>query len=158
MFWQDIFTVPPVSEGRSTMYRVLKASTLYFDKYMRDSNGRHKLNEPFMLLTSTDKFRQAKKQRSKEYLNLCDIIAKMRECFNTGEAKYHHFDMLIKELQIIGFDIDDSYTSTAGVTHPEKLKEQINLLLQYLSFRYCFDEFDDKTGVHDAKTNEFIFI
>jgi hypothetical protein len=82
----------------------------------------------------------------------------MREYFDTGEAKYHHFDMLIKELKVIGFDIDDTDTSAVNVTPPEKLNGQIDLLLQFLSFRYCFDEFDDRTGVHDAKTNEFIFI
>jgi len=138
------------------MYRIVRASVLYFEKYMKESKGRYELIKPFMLLTDSTLFRKEKETQSDEYLNMCDIIMKMRELYSENNEKYHHFDMLTKELQILGFNISD--VASANITTPERLEEQINLLQQFLSFRYNFDEFDNKTGSHDTKTNKFIFV
>jgi len=118
--------------------------------------GRYDLIKPFMLLTGTKKLNKAKENITLEYLNLCDIVIKMKELYLTGSDLYHHFGMLLNELQILGFKVDDMVYS--GRTADDVIKEQIDLLLQFLSFRYPFDEYDNKIGVHDIKTNKFIFI
>lgn len=64
--------------------------------------------------------------------------------------------MLLKELQIPGFDVEGIKPSNN--TDKARLKDEIDLLLQFLAFGYPFDEYDNKTGVHDAKTGRFIFI
>lgn len=138
------------------MYRVVRASILYYENHMRGSKGRYELIKPFMLLVDSKEFLEAKRQRTEDYLNLCDIISEMRALFFTGESKYHHFDMLLNELDILGFDIKT--VRAQNVTSRAVLKEQIDLLLQFLAFRYPFDEYDNKTGVHDSSTNEFIFV
>ncbi len=138
------------------MYRVVRASTLYYNEYMKDSKSRYGLITPFLLLVDSRKYDLAKRNMSPEYLNLCDIVSKMKELYMTGESKYHHFNMLLDELQILGFDLQG--VKAAHVTQKELLKDQIDLLLQFLSFRYPFEEFDNRIGVHDIKTNEFIFI
>ena len=138
------------------MYRVVRASVLYYEEYMRQSKARYNLIKPFMLLVSSQKFKEEKKALTKAYLNLCDIVSKMRSLYNTGKSQYHHFDMLLKELQVLGFNVDEM--EAAHITNAEKLDEQISLLLQFLAFRYPFDEYDNKIGVHDLKTNTFIFV
>lgn len=138
------------------MYRVIRASILYFENFMKSSKARYSLIEPFMLLTDSKKFKGSKERMMSDYLNLCDIISRMRVLYSTGGTQYHHFDMLLKELQVLGFDVNNM--EAANITDEDKLKEQIDLLLQFLAFRYPFDEYDNKTGVHDMKTNEFIFI
>lgn len=138
------------------MYRVFRASTLYYEHHMRGAKGRYELVKPFMLLTDTADFRRAKRTRSEEYLNLCDIIVRMKELYQTGEEKYHHFQMLLQEFQILGFDLHD--TLPKKITDEDRLKAQIDLLLQFLSFRYNFDAFDNKTGTHDPISNTFIFV
>lgn len=138
------------------MYRVFRASALYYEYHMRGAKGRYEWVKPFMLLTDTAAFIKAKKTRSENYLNLCDILGRMKELYHTGEEKYHHFQMLLQEFQILGFDLHDILPEET--TDEERLKAQIDLLLQFLSFRYCFDAFDNKTGTHDTIKNTFIFI
>jgi len=138
------------------MYRVVRASTLYYENYMRESKARYELIKPFMLLVDSAEFYTAKKGNTMDYLNLCDIIDKMRELHSGGKPLYHHFGMLLEELQILGFDVKSMRIS--GTTVESKLNDQIDLLLQFLAFRYPFDEFDNKTGVHDLNTDEYIFV
>lgn len=138
------------------MYRVVRASILYYENHMRGSGCRYELIQPFLLLVSTNHFKSAKMEKTNDYLNLCDIIGKMKILYLTGESQYHHFDMLLKELDVLGFDVNDM--NAAGVTHDDKLKDQIDLLLQFLAFRYPFDEYDNRTGIHDSKVSEFVFV
>lgn len=138
------------------MYRVVRASILAYENLMNYGSARYNIILPYMLLTSLDKYNQAKQAISPEYLNLCDIISEMRSLYETENSQYHHFDMLLKELQILGFDIDRM--NAANVTGSDKLADQISLLLQFLAFRYDFDRFDNKTGTHDIKNNKFLFI
>ena len=42
------------------MYRVVRASTLYYEDNMKDSKSRYELILPFMLLTDTHLFNNAK--------------------------------------------------------------------------------------------------
>ncbi|MCR4437229.1 MAG: hypothetical protein NUV41_15630 [Eubacteriales bacterium] len=137
------------------MYRVLRASILFYDEHMKQTS-RHELIRPFLLLVDTKRYQYAKEHKTADYLNLCDIISKMRSLYSTGEAKYHHFDMLLKELYILGFDI--SCVQPGNITHADVLKDQIDLLLQFLAFRYPFDRYDNRIGVHDIETGEFIFV
>lgn len=138
------------------MYRVVRASTLYYENYMRQSKARYELIKPFMLLVDSARFRDSQKSCSMDYLNLCDIIYRMRELYSSGEPLYHHFGMLMEELQILGFNINSMKIS--GTTDEGKLKDQIDLLLQFLAFRYPFDEFDNKVGIHDIDTDRYVFI
>ena len=138
------------------MYRVVRAGILYFENNMRESKGRYNIIGPLMLLVDTSKFKQEKIIKSELYLNLCDIIAEIRKLFLTGEDKYHHFGMLLEELIVLGFDVRDM--KNEKTSNENILKDQVDLLLQFLSFRYASDEFDNKIGVHDIKTNEFIFM
>ena len=108
-----------------------------------------------MLLVDTSKFKKAKKNMSLEYLDLCNVIVEIRKLFLKGEDKYHHFGMLLEELSVLGFDIDKM--ENIKVANEYILKDQVDLLLQFLSFRYPSEEFDNKIGVHNIKTNEFIF-
>ena len=137
------------------MYRVVRASILYYDNNMRNTGVRHGLIKPFLLLTDTKKFNEAKKEKTKGYQNLCDIIMQMRELYATEKAIYHHFGMLLEELDILGFSIDN--IKEEGMTSAETLKDQVDLLLQFLAYRYPFDEYDNKTGTHYYKTNKWIF-
>ncbi len=138
------------------MYRVVMASTLYYENFMRQSKTRYGLIRPFMLLVDSARFRDSQKSVSADYLNLCDIIGRMRELYQSGESIYHHFGMLLEELQILGFAVRDM--SATGTTEAGRLKDQIDLLLQFLAFRYPFDEFDNKVGVHDINTGKYIFV
>jgi hypothetical protein len=138
------------------MYRVVRASILYYEKYMRGTNSRYNLIKPFMLLTSVSEFNIAKENKTDDYLNLCDIIYKMNDLALRDEDKYHHIKMLLSELHILGFNVCS--TESAYVSSDELIREQIDLLLQFFAFRYPFDEFDNKTGVHDINSNKFIFI
>ena len=137
------------------MYRVVRASILYYDNNMKNAGIRYELIRPFLLLTNTKKFREDKKKGTKEYKNLCDIIVQMRELYASGDAIYHHFGMLLQELEILGFHI--KHIKEKGATPKDILKDQIDLLLQFLAYRYPFDEYDNKTGTHYYKTNEWIF-
>lgn len=138
------------------MYRVVRASTLYYENFMRQSKARYELIKPFMLLVDSASFRDSQKSGSMDYLNLCDIICRMRELYSSGEPLYHHFGMLLEELQVLGFDVNRMRIS--GTTEESKLKDQMDLLLQFLAFRYPFDEFDNKVGVHDIDTGRYIFL
>lgn len=137
------------------MYRVLRASILFYDEHMKQTS-RHELIRPFLLLVDTKRYKHAKRNKTKDYLNLCDIISQMRSLYSTGEAKYHHFDMLLKELAILGFDT--SCAQPENATQADVLKDQIDLLLQFLAFRYPFDRYDNRIGVHNIETGEFIFV
>lgn len=137
------------------MYRVVRASILYFDDHMKSSHARHKLIEPMMLLTDSKKFNDAKETMSHQYLFLCDIINEIRRLYLTGDARYHHFGMLLGELQVLGFDVDSM--ERANRTPDDILKDRIDLLLQFLAYKYPFDSYDNKIGVHDPVTNSFIF-
>lgn len=138
------------------MYRVVRASILYYENHMRGSKYRHDLIRPFMLLVDSNRFMNAKEMVTEEYLNLCDIVSEMKSLFLSGDSKYHHFDMLLKELQVLGFDVEGM--STQNVSDEDIKKSQIGLMHEFISFRYPFDEFDNKTGIHDYKTNEFVFV
>jgi hypothetical protein len=138
------------------MYRVIRAGILYFENSMRGCKGRYDLIKPLMLLVDTSKFKEAKNNNLDIYKNLCDIIGKIRDLYLTGEDRYHHFGMLLEELFILGFDVKDM--KRENTTSESVLKDEVDLLIQFLSFKYSSDEFDNKTGVHDAKTNEYIFI
>jgi hypothetical protein len=138
------------------MYRIVRASILYYEDYMKGSGLRYELIKPFMLLTSRERFLKAKENSTTDYFILCDIVSNMRSLYNTGKPLYHHFDMLLKELQILGFEVDS--LKSANITDKNRLKDQVDLLLQFLAFRYPFDIYDNKTGVHDTETNKFIFV
>ncbi|MCG8499826.1 MAG: hypothetical protein MJB12_05390 [Firmicutes bacterium] len=138
------------------MYRVVRASTLYYENFMRGTKSRYNLVKPFLLLVDTTVFEKAKAKMTEDYLNLCDIVTKMKALYVTGESQYHHFGMLLKEFQILGFDVNAMKASNATPT--DRLKDQIDLLLQFLSYRYPFDEYDNKIGVHDLETDQFIFV
>lgn len=138
------------------MYRIVRASILSYENYMKGTEARYGLIRPYLLLISRERFFGEKSAGTIDYLNLCDIISKMKQLYLTGEAKYHHFNMLLQELSVLGFDIDDIKAS--GVTDELKMKDQIDMLLQFLSFRYNFDAYDNQTGVHNIKTGEFIFV
>lgn len=138
------------------MYRIVRASIQCYDEYMNGAGVRHKLVIPFLLLVSLNRFHEEKARGTDAYGNLCDIVDRMATLFHTGNAIYHHFDMLLGELQVLGFAIREM--EPPHTTNPEKLREQIDLLLQFLAYRYPFDAYDNKTGVHNPKTNEFIFI
>ena len=138
------------------MYRVLRAGILYFDDNMKDCRGRYELVRPLKLLVHTSDFNDAREKKTEDYFNLCDIISRMRELYLTGEARYHHFEMLLNELQVLGFDISD--VDFSKTTNDGKLKDQIDLILQFLAFRYPADAYDNKVGTHDVKTKQFIFI
>jgi hypothetical protein len=140
------------------MYRVFRASTLYYEKNMRGVRGRYDLIKPYVLLTDTSLFNASKNSNSYEYIELIAIIKKMKELLDTGKDEYHHFDMLLKEFEILGFKIDSLNHYRNKKIDEERTKEQISLLLQFLSFRYPFDEYDNKTGVHNIIQNKFIFI
>lgn len=137
------------------MYRVVRASILYYEKNMQGAKSRYGLILPFMLLTRLERFKTSKKNSTPAYRNLCDIVHYMRKLYNSNEDKYHHFDMLLNELEVLGFD----FSNTAQYNTPQdKLDSQISLLLQFLSYRYAFDAYDNKTGCHDLNTNQYIFI
>lgn len=138
------------------MYRIVRASIQYYDDFMRDSGVRHQLVIPFTLWVHLDRFQEEKAQRTEAYSNLCDIVDQMKKLFLTSAPQYHHFDMLLGELQALGFNILDM--APAYSTATEKLREQIDLLLQFLACRYPFDEYDNRIGVHDLETNTFVFI
>lgn len=137
------------------MYRVVRASILYYYNNMKGAGSRYELIKPYILLINTKQFREAQLKETREYKNLCDIIAKMKHLYDTREAIYHHFGMLLQELEILGFSIKN--IKEYGTTPPDVLKDQIDLLLQFLAYRYPFDEYDNKTGTHYYKTNEWIF-
>lgn len=139
-----------------SLYRVVRASILYFEDNMKESRARYDLIKPFMLLVDSSKFKEAKEKKTEDYRNICDILKKMNDLYVTGEAKYHHFNMLLSELKVLGFDIN--YTEVFNTTCDDRLNAQISLLQQFLAFRYPFDQYDNKTGVHDAVTGNFIFI
>ena len=137
------------------MYRVLRASILYYENHMRGCKGRYDIIKPLILLVDSSKFKEAKEKATSEYLNLCGIILRMKELYLTGEDKYHHFGMLLNELQVLGFDVENMLQAES--INENALKEQVDLILQFLAFRYPFDDYDNRIGVHDKKINEFIF-
>lgn len=117
--------------------------------------SRDEIVKPLLLLTDSRSFNEAKAKKTKEYNFLCDIIAKMRVLYLSGESIYHHFAMLLQELQVLGFAVDSM--EAVNCTDEHHLKDEIDLLLQFLAFRYPFDEYDNKIGVHDPETNQFLF-
>jgi len=138
------------------MYRIVRASIQYYDDFMKGAGARHKLVAPLLLLVSLNRFEEERVRGTAAYINLCDLVDRMKELFMSGQTRYHHFGMLLGELQALGFAIPDMLPS--HITDPETLREQIDPLLQFLASRYPYDAYDNKTGVHNPKSNEFIFI
>lgn len=137
------------------MYRIVRASILYYEAHMKASTVRYELVKPMLLLIDSSKFNEAKEKMTNEYIGLCDIVSEMRKLYLTGEGMFHHFGMLLGELQTLGFDVDGMRSFNR--TDADTLKDQIDLMLQFLAYRYPFDEYDNKIGVHDPATNKFIF-
>ncbi|MDO8609280.1 MAG: hypothetical protein Q7R95_01910, partial [bacterium] len=136
--------------------RVFRASVLYYENHMKKSKSRYELIKPLALLVNCHDFLSAVEKTSKEYMNLCDIVYEMKRLYLSEVSKFHHFGMLLKELQVLGFDVEGM--CHWNISDVDVLKSQIDLILEFLAFRYPFDEFDNKTGIHDFRTNEFVFI
>ncbi len=137
------------------MYRIVRASIQYYDDFMKGSGARHALIAPYVLWIHVDRFLEEKERGTDAYTNLSDIVDRMKTLFRTGDPRYHHFEMLLGELQVLGFDMNGMVP--ARTTDPEMLREQIDLLLQFLASRYPFDPYDSRIGVHDPATGSFYF-
>lgn len=138
------------------MYRIVRASILYYQEFMRDSGVRYGLVAPYVLWIHVDRYLEERACGTDAYANLSDIVGRMKDLFQTGDPRYHHFGMLLGELQVLGFDMRDMVP--ARTTDPETLREQIDLLLQFLASRYPFDAYDNHIGVHDPTTGSYFFV
>jgi hypothetical protein len=137
------------------MYRIVRASILYYDAYMKGAGTRHVLVKPYTLWIHRERFIAEKAQKTEAYANLCDIVDRMKRMYETGKPQFHHFGMLLEELQVLGFETQSM--EPLHVTDPDKLREQLDLLLQFLASRYPFDAYDNHIGIHDLRTRTFVF-
>jgi hypothetical protein len=146
-------------EKLKIMYRIFRASTLYYENYMKDAGYRYRIIKPLMLLTSTMEFSKAKENNTPEYISLKLLINEIQRLSQLNEDRYHHFEYFLNELYTLGFRLDEMPNSIkTSDSRKEIIKDQIDLILQFFAGRYPYDEFDNKSGSHDIKNNKFIFI
>ncbi|MDP4182926.1 MAG: hypothetical protein Q8942_17800 [Bacillota bacterium] len=117
------------------MYNMVKKSILFYKNIMFGTGYRDNLIDPFMLITDIKKYYVAKNESALSYRNLCDVVYKMRELYNTGEDKYHAFGNFLREVEDAGFDLDTIMPQ--NVTEDSKLEDQMELIRMLLCFKYC---------------------
>ena len=117
------------------MYNVVKRSSIHYKNIMQGEGYRESLIEPFILLTDTEIYYEAKRKNEKTYKNLCDIICRMKELHYTGEDKYHAFANYLREVEDAGFDINDM--EFQNITESIRLDDQIELMRMLMCFKYC---------------------
>ncbi len=71
------------------MYNLLRESTLYYASKQKERGYRESLIEPFILIANINICKQAKKDNDIRYQQLCDLLIKMKELYETGNVKYH---------------------------------------------------------------------
>ena len=116
------------------MYNVVRESSLYYKQIMDGEGYRESLISPFILITDLEKYHEAKKNNQIAYGSLCDIICRMKELYDTGDEKYHGFGNFLRELEDVGFDINNM--KIQNVTGEEILKDQIELMRMFMCFKY----------------------
>jgi len=117
------------------MYNMVKRSIVFYESIMSETGYRHNLIDPFLLITDTKLYYNAKNRNSLSYKNLCDIVYKMKELYNTGEDKYHAFANFLREVEDEGFDLDNMVLQ--NITDSSKLEDQIELMRMLICFKYC---------------------
>lgn len=117
------------------MYRLVKESSIYYKSLMSEDSYRKSLVEPLILLIDIDKFNKAKESQNTEFINLCELISKMKKLHASGDERFHNFANFLREVEDEGFDIGTM--DCADVPESEKLKDQIELIRMFMSFKYC---------------------
>ncbi len=118
------------------MYALFKESCLYYNELMEDETYRKKISAPLLLLTDKKLFEDEKTSKSNTYINLTNIIHKMNALYESGNEKYHGFHNLLREISVMGFDIDMESNEKTN-TDSNILEDQIELILQFIHFKYC---------------------
>ena len=116
------------------VYNLVKESTLFYKSKQKEKDYRASLIEPFMLITDINIFEKAKKDNDIIYQQLCSLLIKMKELYQTGQVKYHPFNNFLRELESAGFEIN--YNEKYNVHSKDKLYDQIELMRMFMCFRY----------------------
>jgi len=117
------------------MYNLVIESSIFFKELIKEDLYRRGLVEPILLLKDTRIFLEAKENRSTTYENLCEIISQMKNLYNSGDENYHPFANFLREVEDEGFEIDAM--NRMNITEENKLKDQIELIRMFMSFKYC---------------------
>jgi hypothetical protein len=116
------------------IYNIVKKSSIHYKELMCGEAYRENLIDPILLITDTEKYYGAKKSNDLIYKNLCDIVFRMKELYNTGEDKYHAFGNYLREVEDAGFDINAM--KAQNTTGNAKLHDQIELIRMLMCFKY----------------------
>lgn len=118
-----------------TAYNLVKESSIHYKEMMHGEGYRESLIDPILLITDKKNYYSAKDSNNSIFKNLCDIVCKMKELYNSGEDNYHSFGNFLRELEDAGFDINN--LDAQNVTESSKLHDQIELIRMLMCFKYA---------------------
>ena len=120
------------------MYELVRRSSKHYKEIMKGAGYRESLVDPILLLSDLHMFNMAKENADDDFMNLCVLIHRIKELYDSGDERYHAFGNYLREVEDTGFDIKDMLMIQA----PDlmKLEDQVELIRMFMSFRYCPDE------------------
>ena len=111
------------------MYRIFCESYENFKKSMDKDSYRVKISEPFELIVDISRYNNEKKEESRLYKKLCDLITFMKENIN-------RFPKLKAFLWTI--DSRNIKSKKYNITTQEELEEQTKLVNSFLKLAYWY--------------------
>ena len=117
------------------MYNLVVESSLFYKDLMKDDFYRKSLVEPILLLKDVGTFVEAKENHSTTYENLCEIITQMKDLYNSGNENYHAFANFLRETEDEGIEVEAM--DKIKKNEEEKIKDQIELIRMFMTFKYC---------------------